>query len=168
MPEDQSLETICQAAAYFSEPRKDPREGFEKAGQAQLALCDQLEQIADSIPGNINRRTCSVLAEKLNPLIRSVHRFEEDLLYPLTRRTRKNRSQMETTIKRLKHEHFEDECFAEELVEALRELSLDKTPENPEATGYMLRGFFEALRRHVAFEREHLEVLIHEHDLSAD
>ncbi|MNL85495.1 hypothetical protein D3C87_2138230 [compost metagenome] len=27
---------------------------------------------------------------------------------------------------------------------------------NMEATGYMLRGFFEGMRRHIAFEREFL------------
>lgn len=161
MHDHQSLETIRRAAAYFSEPGKNPIEGLEKAFQAQLALCDLLEQIADSIPGNIDHGACSVLAGELCPLIRSIHRFEEESLYPLTQRTPDNAPQMAATIKRLKHEHFEDECFAEELVEALRELSLDKVPENPEAVGYMLRGFFEALRRHVAFEREHLEVLIH-------
>ena len=38
----------------------------------------------------------------------------------------------------------------------MRELGKGKSPGNPEATGYMLRGFFEALRRHIAFERDHL------------
>ena len=28
--------------------------------------------------------------------------------------------------------------------------------ENPEAVGFMLRGLFETLRRHIAFEREHV------------
>ena len=31
---------------------------------------------------------------------------------------------------------------------------------NPEKLGYMLRGFFEGLKRHVAFEQTHLIPLI--------
>lgn len=33
-------------------------------------------------------------------------------------------------------------------------------PYNAEAIGFMLRGFFEGLRRHIAFEREHVLPMI--------
>jgi hypothetical protein len=63
---------------------------------------------------------------------------------------------IETTLTRLRFEHCEDECFAEELTEALHALGAGRAEINIEATGYMLRGFFEAMRRHIAFESEHL------------
>jgi hypothetical protein len=59
-------------------------------------------------------------------------------------------------VERLRAEHIEDECFAGELTEALLVLGRDGSVDNPEALGFMLRGFFEAQRRHVAFEREHV------------
>ncbi len=61
-----------------------------------------------------------------------------------------------TTLNRLRFEHCEDECFAEELTEALNALGSGNPDVNIEAIGYMLRGFFEAMRRHIAFESEML------------
>lgn len=60
------------------------------------------------------------------------------------------------SLDRLLAEHVEDECFAGELTEALLLLGRNGSADNPEALGFMLRGFFEARRRHVAFEREHV------------
>jgi len=162
MQEKQSLEVIYGAADYFGRLPVDPVAGLDKAHRAQLVLCDLLEHIADTIPGDVNHQTCLALAEQLGPLICSIHRFEEEMLFPLTMVHAETPSRVAETVKRLKHEHFEDECFAEELADALRELGTHKTASNPEALGYMLRGFFETLRRHVAFERDHLRQFIEE------
>ncbi|MDA4844619.1 hemerythrin domain-containing protein [Hoeflea poritis] len=156
MHQPAALELIDESARFFSAPDGDPLEALEKAHLTQLALCDMLEQIADSIPGQINRQTCSRLADKLLPLIRDIHSYEEETLYPRAMKSLGGAPELETTITRLKFEHCEDECFAEELADALHELATANAPKNPEATGYMLRGFFEALRRHIAFEHEHL------------
>lgn len=163
MQQEENLEIVCRAAAYFNTTRTDPAEGFKRARSALLALCDLLEQIADSIPGNVDRVICSELTQELTPFICRIHRFEEETLYPLTRTETSpgDKERREATIERLKHEHLEDRCFAEELTEALRELSMKPTPQNPDALGYMLRGFFEAMRRHVAFESEHLRPFVH-------
>ena len=55
---------------------------------------------------------------------------------------------------------FEDECYAEDLTDALEQLA-GKKPGSVQAEtfGYMLRGFFEAMRRHIAFEQTHLPPL---------
>jgi hemerythrin-like domain-containing protein len=63
---------------------------------------------------------------------------------------------IKVTLDRLRFEHCEDECFAEELTEALHALGSGDQKVNIEAVGYMLRGFFEAMRRHIAFESEML------------
>ncbi len=159
-PED-NLEIICRASAFFRTTQPQPVEGFARAREALLALCELLEQIADSIPGDIDRPICSSLTRELTPFICSIHRFEEETLYPLAQRQNGTAGQSDETIERLKHEHLEDRCFAEELTEALRELGERKVPQNPDALGYMLRGFFEAMRRHVAFESEHLRPYVH-------
>lgn len=160
MNQPAALDLIDESARFFSEPAGDPLVALEKAHLTQLTLCDMLEQIADSIPGQINREVCSRLAAGLLPLIRDIHQFEEEILYPQALDRLGTAPEIESTIRRLRYEHCEDECFAEELADALYELGTGKAPRNPEAIGYMLRGFFEAMRRHIAFEHEHLVRLL--------
>ncbi|SMC82673.1 hemerythrin domain-containing protein [Rhizobium sp. RU36D] len=126
---------------------------LRKAHEEQLALCGELEDIADSLPSSINRQKCIYAAKALGPLIRGVHHFEETVLFPLIQSAAGGH--FAETIDRLKFEHCEDECFAEELTDALLKLGSGARV-NMEATGYMLRGFFEGMRRHIAFEREFL------------
>lgn len=126
---------------------------LRRAHDEQLALCGELEDIADSLPTNINRQKCIYAAKALGPLISGIHHYEEKVLFPVVERQLGH--DFTATLDRLKFEHFEDECFAEELTDALLKLG-SGTPANMEAVGYMLRGFFEGLRRHIAFEREFL------------
>jgi len=134
---------------------------FSKGKTDQLALCDELEQIADSLPDQIDRSKCLHAATKLGPMIRSIHEFEEDVLFPALAAVRTNDESLAKTLERLRFEHCEDECFAEELTEALLELGRGSKTVNIEATAYMLRGFFEAVRRHVAAEREIVQRYAH-------
>ncbi len=126
------------------------------AQQQQLRLCQGLEEIADSLPSGIHQQKCLYAARILGPLIKTIHDYEEKVLFPALQQTSDNAADCAKTLTRLKFEHFEDECFAEELAERLMALGSGDATINMEATGYMLRGFFEAIRRHVAFEREHL------------
>lgn len=135
---------------------ENPIAALRKAHKEQLLLCDRLEEIADSLPDSVNRQKCIYAARALGPMIRGVHRFEEDVIFPMVAERLKSHEDIETTLNRLRFEHCEDECFAEELTEALHALGAGSDEINIEATGYMLRGFFEAMRRHIAFESEHL------------
>lgn len=127
---------------------------LRRTHEEQLALCAELEEIADSLPANVNRQKCIYAAKALGPLIRGAHHYEETVLFPWL----ENRlgATFASIRDRLKFEHCEDECFAEELNDALLKLGSGNGGVNMEATGYMLRGFFEGLRRHIAFEREFL------------
>lgn len=127
---------------------------LNNAHTEQLALCDELEEIADSLPANINRQKCIYAAKALGPTIRSLHQYEETVLFPRVRQSKRGQAEDET-LSRLRYEHLEDEGYAEELTEALFKIG-SNDPVNMEAVGYMLRGFFEGLRRHIAFERSHL------------
>lgn len=129
---------------------------WQKAHEEQMRLCAELESIADSLPASINRQKCMYAAKALGPLIKGVHHYEDNVLFPAIEAGAAAESDMPKTLARLRFEHFEDECFAEELAERLLLLGSGRGDVNMEATGYMLRGFFEAVRRHVAFEREHL------------
>jgi hypothetical protein len=129
---------------------------WKSAHEEQLKLCAELEQIADSLPASINRQKCIYAAKTIGPLIKTTHSYEEDVLFPAVESQKATSPDVLKTLSRLRFEHFEDECFAEELTERLLLLGAGDKDVNMEATGYMLRGFFEALKRHVAFEREHL------------
>jgi hemerythrin-like domain-containing protein len=128
---------------------------LNRAHSEQLALCRELEEIADSLPARINRQKCIYAAKALGPLIKGIHHYEETVLFPMLQAKPDATESLGPTIERLKFEHCEDECFAEELTDALLKLGSGEGV-NMEAVGYMLRGFFEGMRRHIAFEREHL------------
>lgn len=125
------------------------------AYREQLELCDRLEEIADSLPTQFDRQRCIEAATTLGPMIRNQHRREEQVLFPWIALRNGVDKPLETTLARLTSEHFEDECFAEELADTLQRLGAGE-PVNTEALGYMLRGFFEGMRRHIAFEQDHL------------
>jgi len=127
---------------------------LKKAHDAQLTLCEALEEIADSLPANINRQKCIYAAKSLVPLVNGIHRYEEEALFPLLERLQAGDRQLADAIARLKFEHVEDECFAEELTDTLTRLGSGDRSVNAEAAGYMLRGFFESIRRHIAFEQQ--------------
>ena len=132
---------------------------WQNAHDEQLQLCTELEEIADSLPAKINRQKCIYAAKALGPLIRGVHHYEDNVLFPALEARPSTAPDLPKTLARLKFEHFEDECFAEELAERLLLLASGRDDINMEATGYMLRGFFESVRRHVAFERDYFTAL---------
>lgn len=152
------------ASNGMATPRREPSvaipdrlapDWWTQAQADQLSLCRELEDIADSLPANVNKQKCIHAARALGPLIKTVHVYEERVLFPALAGGAVA-DELSATIDRLKFEHFADECFAEELSERLIHLGAGDPNINMEATGYMLRGFFEGLRRHIAFEREHL------------
>jgi hemerythrin-like domain-containing protein len=63
-------------------------------------------------------------------------------------------------IERLRFEHWEDEAYAIEVQEALGEFVRSPRNANIEGLSWMLRGFFESVRRHVAFERDYVLPLL--------
>lgn len=127
---------------------------FGRGCADQLVLCDTLEQIADSLPDQVDRQVCIHTARALGPLINRAHRMEEDMLFPAVEQAEDVMFNPEAMLERLRIEHAGDECFAEELTEVLMSYGAGEPMHNAEATGYMLRGFFEALRRHISFEQE--------------
>ena len=124
------------------------------AHRRKLDLCAALEDIADSLPGPVDVLKCLCVANSLVPLLRDIHRIEETVVFPTFEARQGNGAARST--QRLRAEHVEDEAFAYELTEVLLTIGHGAAIPNPEAVGFMLRGFFETIRRHVAFEREHI------------
>ena len=138
---------------------ESPVQAMRGAHADKLRLCDALEAIADALPGSVDRAQCLAVASELVPLRRAAHHYVARFICPLPAGARAADGETQVTS-RLKAEHVEDECFADELTEALLAIGRGGPIANAEAVGFMLRGFFETLRRHIAFEREHILPLV--------
>ena len=128
--------------------------------QELLQLCDTLEIIADGLPDECSDQTLLTISRSIYPLVCRVHEFEEVEVFPYLVRLEGVPKRLTESLERLQFEHWEDESFAEELSENLRLYVTDPDGRNTPALAYMLRGFFEGLRRHIAFEADHLVPLL--------
>jgi|JI10StandDraft_1071094.scaffolds.fasta_scaffold08038_4 hemerythrin-like domain-containing protein len=149
--------------------QKSRAEGVAPAGIAvtlrhylkeQGRFCDRLETIADLLPDGVDSRDCLLMAQNIVPLVKRAHEFEEGQVYPLLLSQPGISPQMKETLERLRFEHLGDEEFASDLCLSLRQFVTARENCNVESLAWMLRGFFEGLRRHIAFEREHLLPLV--------
>ncbi len=131
--------------------------------QVQLDMCKHLEQIADGLPHAMDSQAFLQLSRTVYPVIKNAHEFEEQRLFPLLEHKLAHEDRLLQSIERLKFEHWEDESFAEEIGDGLMIYVTGPDRQNPEALSYMLRGFFEGLRRHIAFEAEHVLPLLIRH-----
>lgn len=137
--------------------------------QRQAALCDELEGLADALPVSLNNQRCLTVARQIFPIVQRAHQFEEQTLFPMLDLLSNKDESLNNSLERLRFEHWEDESFAEELSECLLEFGKSNSKSDADKLSYMLRGFFEGLRRHMAFEAEHLlpmlqtEVIAHSH-----
>ncbi|OCP37688.1 hemerythrin domain-containing protein [Ensifer sp. LC163] len=129
--------------------------GHQELGEAYrglLDLCDRLEALADSIPHRIDGASCRMILAELPERLKQVHALEESILFPAVedQRTAKDRDAL---IERLRAEHDHDDQAAAELGRVLQAVLDDRASLGWDAIGYMLRAFFETVRRHVATER---------------
>lgn len=122
-----------------------------------LDLCDDLEAVADRLPAAIPPRDCTRLAARLDHLMSHTHAEEERVLMPLL--LADGRAELRQLANRLRREHQVDAVTMQEVVEALSMLAGARAPEPPEATGYLLRAFFESLRRHIHTEKDIIALL---------
>lgn len=122
----------------------------------QHNLCSALETLADKLPADVRNDDCLALARSVYPIVHRSHVFEEQTLFPFLKARCAGVADLGDTLDRLHGEHWEDEAFAEEVHHELVAFAADRSDINVEKLGYMLRGFFVGLRRHLAFERDHL------------
>jgi iron-sulfur cluster repair protein YtfE (RIC family) len=123
---------------------------------AELAeMCQRLEKIADDLPEISDRENCADLARSVYETVMRAHEFEEKVAFPFLREFAGTNVQADT-IERLRFEHWEDESFAAELQESLCSFANGTERTKVDTLAWMLRGFFEGVRRHVAFEREYI------------
>ena len=130
---------------------------LQDAYDRQIALCNELETIADSLPDRVDQRACRSVANALPATMGAVHDAEERLLFPQV--LAKSRHAHQDLIEKLRLQQVADLCSAEEVQQELLLLAGGQPSLSPEAMGYLLRGFFDGVRRHVLHSKELLDVL---------
>jgi iron-sulfur cluster repair protein YtfE (RIC family) len=145
---------LCWAVRECSPLKGKPCVWIAQAHAEKLGLCEQLERIADSLPDRTDRLLCLQIANRLLPVMRESHRHEERVLFPVFDRAEGGRGRVMVT--QLMSDHTFDECAAEEITEVLLHIGHGGEVGNPEALGFMLRAFFDTVRRHIAYEQEYL------------
>lgn len=125
--------------------------------EAQSDLCRSLERLADALPDTLRRGEAEAVIATLGLVLERAHRYEEQILHPFLRRSPQGTTQdLDATLARLCREHVEDRAFAEELSDSIDAYMTTADTADANRIGYMLRGFFEGLRRHIAFEKEYV------------
>lgn len=123
---------------------------------AHLVLCNSMERIADSLPDKVDLAICGSVIAALSERVEMHHRFEDDVLFPLLRRRAMSDNSLTRSLDRLGEEHEIDEGHAEEVIDLLTAIQRGSREIPPDAAGYMLRGLFESMRRHIAFENDYI------------
>lgn len=131
--------------------------------KGMLKLCNALETIADTLPNQVDRQLCRNVARLISPVVDAAHTFEENVLFPVLEPQIQANKALAQTVRRLKDEHHEDEDFAHEISESLERLSYGQEVDTGQLS-YMLRGFFEGMRRHIACEKEFIFPLIEQEE----
>ena len=129
-----------------------PIDVLELTHSQHAELCNVLEQIADSLPDEIEPPKCRQALDCLLWELPLHHKDEEDGLFPLLEMRALPEDNIVEHLAQLSLEHATDDSFADELSEHLEILSKGEKPRNPNMLGYMLRGFFESYRRHLHWE----------------
>ena len=125
---------------------------IEKEHQAERNLCDMLERIADNMLEPLDTELARTGIVTLRRCLKRHVALEETYLYPVLTKRLCPDGLAENLLEHIRCEHTTDESLAHDTADQL-ELALERgRVENPEMLGYMLRGFFECRRRHIAWE----------------
>ncbi len=130
----------------------DPISTFEVDHILKLGLCDVLESIADALPRTADASLATVAVRILRNALPEHVALEENHLFPMLRRRNAGDQSCQKVLLQLEHEHDADEAFAYEIADELDQIAGAQAPKNAEMLGYMLRGFFVSMRRHISWE----------------
>jgi hypothetical protein len=123
----------------------------------QIVLCDQLEEIADSLPDRVNHAQCRAVADTLLLVLHEVQAVEDREI--LAHMSDAGGRRYADLVEKFRLQQVADLCLAEEVQQELLLLAEGRSRLAPEAMGYMLRGFFDGLRRNMAHSVEVLTLL---------
>lgn len=126
---------------------------FDACIDRQFELCLALEALADSLPSRVDTYAAMNLMDRLTTTLRRCHRLEETMVFPVLRIATHD---MDPILERLRTEHVEDEDHAADICDALETFVTRRGNAAADEIGYMMRGLFTALRRHLAFDRDQI------------
>lgn len=130
----------------------DPIALLEEEHELQRELCNVLEALADDLPTGFDKGLATVAVAILEGSMERHMRLEEEGLFPLLRECVADTDPIHSAMRCLEEEHGRDSGSLVEITDVLKAAIQKNAVENAEMLGYMLRGFFECLRRHVAWE----------------
>ncbi|MBU1212400.1 MAG: hemerythrin domain-containing protein [Alphaproteobacteria bacterium] len=130
----------------------DPIAVLEVDHVLKLELCDALERLADGLPNETDMALAKVAVTVLRRGLPEHIELEGRHLFPLLKRRLSGDEIFRPVLEQLEFEHEHDDAFAIEISEELERLAEAGKARNAEMLGYMLRGFFVSLRRHVCWE----------------
>lgn len=132
---------------------------LERSHDGLLRLCLTLEEIADSLPIDVDKDDCLDVARDMVPLLKQAHLLEEQVLFPDFDSNAGSRF-AGMVIERLKAEHRCDALACEEMVQTLKAVAEDRCELSADTLRYMFHGFLEGVRRHVSSEKLMIEALL--------
>jgi hemerythrin-like domain-containing protein len=125
---------------------------IEKEHQAERNLCDMLERIADNLLEPLDTELARSGIVTMRRCLKRHVLLEEKYLYPVLTKRLCPGDLAENFLLHIRSEHTTDECVAHDTADQLEQALVTGRASNPEMLGYMLRGFFECRRRHIAWE----------------
>ena len=142
--------------------REDPLAYLEYDHKAQRVLADLLESVADSLPDAVNQASAALAASLLRDSVVRRSPLEEAALFPLLEAHVPDGSPLHRAVLLARREQRECAGRAIELAEELDLLAANGRARNADALGFMLRAFFDGLRRHLDWID--IAILPHAHD----
>jgi len=127
---------------------------FDSIRDELLVLCESIEAFADTLGGTPDWRVGALLAEQMQHLVQQSRLFDDTQLFPFLIRVAETNSALLRSVGHLKVEYIEDYDVAHEVTEMLNEFSGGTPRLSQDAIGYLLRGYFVSMRRHLAFKTD--------------
>lgn len=118
----------------------------------QRELCDLLEALADGLPNTFDKAMAVIAVSILEGSVPRHMRLEEEALFPMLRQRVADDDPLVSALACLEDEHERDGATLVELTDALKTAAEAGLVINADMLGYMLRGYFESQRRHIAWE----------------
>ncbi len=118
----------------------------------QRELCDLLEALADGLPHSFDKALAVIAVSILEGSVPRHMRLEDEALFPVLRTRVATDDPLHAALACLEDEHERDGATLVELTDALKTAASESSVKNADMLGYMLRGYFDGQRRHIAWE----------------
>lgn len=142
--------SLCRGTCNSADPQVYLRQDCALG----LELCALLEDVADSLPHEFSPTQAATARRALLSYLPAHIDMAEGILFPLIRKRLPHGDPLNNVLEQLDQEHAHSRGSLIELIEVLAPTAAERPPDNAEAFAYLLRCFFEAQRRHIAWERE--------------